>query len=158
MIHSAAGIDPKQPPSIGEILIMRRSIIVLLAIVSSFGADVAKAANDGRELLRRCEKAVATAETGAEAIADNSDVQWCLGFVRGFTQMNNWYRMEGKSELFCGLGDGLQDQYAAEVLVEYLRNHPELLKMKDGALALAAFVDRFPCKSGLDESTEPPPD
>jgi hypothetical protein len=129
---------------------------VLLAIAFSIGADIAKAENDGRELLRRCEIAVAMVETGAEAISDDTDVQYCLGFVRRFTQMNNWYRKEGKSELFCGLGDELQDQYAAEVLVEYLRNHPELLDKKDVQLALAAFVDRFPCKSEPDESTEPP--
>lgn len=133
---------------------MRRCVLVLLTIVCGVGTGVANADNDGRELLRRCEKAVATVEVGAESITDDSDAQWCLGFVRGFTQMNNWYRMEGKSELFCGLGDGLQDQYAAEVLVEYLRHHPELLDMKDGTLALAAFVDRFPCEIEPDEPSD----
>ena len=100
---------------------------------------------DGNRLLEQCTNAVNYAD-GARKI-DYEKLGFCLGFMQGLTNMNQLYEvsLDRKNVLFCTPREVTNGQLA-RVVVKYLKEHPEDLHLHEATLAIAAFVEAFPCK------------
>jgi len=112
----------------------------LVAVLSTTAS-----AQDGNELLRQCEDTI----VDANSLYDHDKIRIfsagaCFGLMQGITHLNLFYQNK-KNPLFCLPGDGITNGQAARVVIKYLRDHPEKLHEIGSLLAIAAFVQAFPC-------------
>jgi hypothetical protein len=74
-----------------------------------------------------------------------SNVAWCLGYITGFTGGYRYGIDEATTPDFGILGPASEQK--VQVLVTWLRMHPELLHLSPDTLTWAAFAEALPCPS-----------
>ncbi|WP_341580825.1 Rap1a/Tai family immunity protein [Marinobacter metalliresistant] len=112
-----------------------------LFIVFSFQANA-----DGNDLLQKCNKAVQFMDSPPEN-PDFGSIGFCLGMMQGITNLNSVYEIRLEDEaLFCGPEDGINNGQATRIVVKYLKDNPQDLHQHEGVLAIAAFMDAYPCE------------
>ena len=83
----------------------------------------------GNELLKRCE--------------DNDAVQraFCVGYVIGVADMVE----EGPSGLIC-VATGVSNGQLSDIVVKFLRDHPERRHYSANSLVGVALMETYPCQ------------
>ena len=104
---------------------------------------------NGHQLLVQCSDAVRAPAgnlTSPEQVVGGA---LCIGLVRGVVEINKFYEVAPDDRtLFCSpSGESLAQ--AIQVIVGFLRAHPERLAQQDTRLILAAFREAYPCKGEL---------
>jgi len=107
-----------------------RYAIMNLALVGVLALPRPAAALDGNELLDRC-----THEDEAVEL-------WCMGYASGW-HGRNAIRAKGDSNPIC-FPEARASQFK-DVLVKYLKNHPETRHQHAVLLTFKAFKEAFPC-------------
>ncbi len=107
-----------------------RYAIMILALVGVLALPRPAAAIKGNELLERC-----THEAQALEL-------WCMGYVSGW-QGRNDIRIKGTAKFIC-FPEARVSQFK-DVLVKYLKNHPETRHQNAVPLTWRAFKEAFPC-------------
>ena len=82
----------------------------------------------GNYLLDTCEK------------TDNISSSFCIGTILAY------YDMLYEMEYYCGDGSQRTPGQIRDVVVKYLREHPEHRDTRASALAFFAIIDAFNCK------------
>lgn len=113
-----------------------RVTIVLLALSGAGTVHGTDYRHDGNELLKRCQ-----AVTQSLSYENLLDFYWCLGFLEGVTSMHP-STLPPRS---C-LPEGGTYTQVMQVLVKYLKDHPERLHEDQTVLTVDALVTAFPCK------------
>jgi hypothetical protein len=98
--------------------------ILLLVFTASVSAQATVVFDTGNELLSTCD--------------DPKGRPYCLGTAAGFSDM---LQTMGKT---CADKTVTRGQ-AADVVIGFLRNHPELRNKTAASLARAALTEAFPC-------------
>ncbi len=123
---------------------MIRVSLGFLIIITTFCPVPAYA--DGHYLLSRCQNALKIVQNPTK-YSSRTDMAYCYGLLQGVREMNQLYQLKLKqSAYFC-----LDDQYlghreSAELVVNFLRKHPEKLNKNETALVVQAFRDMYPCQ------------
>ena len=106
----------------------------------------AQANADGNELLQKCNKAVQFMDNPPQN-PDFGSIGFCLGMMQGITNLNSVYEVRLSEEaLFCGPENGINNGQATRIVVKYLKDNPQALHQHEGVLAIAAFMDAYPCE------------
>lgn len=102
---------------------------------------------DGNKLLKSCTAGlrVINKDKGLSS-TELVDATYCAGLVQGITDTNRINRMSGSSPLFCIPGDVIDKGQATRIVVNYLRAHPEKMKMHESNLVIDALMEAFPCR------------
>jgi len=104
---------------------------------------------DGKKLIENCEMALAYLEGGNMSGFENArtdEFMTCAGYVEGFIDLNYQYQgMLGKDALFCLPEKKLDKLEGMREVIEYAREHPELLKEEESYVVSAAFSTKYPC-------------
>lgn len=87
----------------------------------------------GNQLLDDCE-------------AVNADLSFCLGFIRGASDLNDLMDVIENRHTFC-LPDHVTLGQAKDVVLRYLREHPADRHLPGAALVIGAMRSAFPCGS-----------
>ena len=122
------------------------ALLVVVAVLSLPSRCFAATKDDGNQLLKSCEAALTVADGVVQTLEGSLMAGFCLGFVQGMSQMNDFYvsnTQKGRI-LFC-TPDGVTSGQAARLVVKYLRDHPELLHEDEFVLAVWALNVAFPC-------------
>jgi len=106
---------------------------------------------DGEQLMKNCETALAYLEgsnLSQFASARAEEYMTCPGYIEGVIDLNYQYQaMLGKDSIFCLPEKKLDKVVGMKVVIEYMREHSELLKEDEGYLVSAAFSTKYPCIS-----------
>jgi hypothetical protein len=127
---------------------MKILIVVLMLLVSNVSYGELK--DDGNKLLRDCSDAIELMD-GKQMEVRIGPVH-CFGRLKGMKEMNRYYRylLEHKNvkswTMFCLPRAGVPATQSAQVVVKYLKAHPEKLHESSFPLILEAFREAFPCK------------
>ena len=114
---------------------MRLPIFALIWLIAAT-PSVASTTVDGNTLLKECQKAIKLVDDDDAKYGDVYDIGSCTGFIHGLMTVPN--------TIFC-IPVNVSTNQAIRVLVRYLEEHPEVLHLAKGKLALDAFADAFPC-------------
>ena len=72
---------------------MNRLMLTIAAFtLSCLIASAPASADNGNELLSRCQKALNYIETEAYIESEAGDAMWCLGYLQSFTKINYYYK------------------------------------------------------------------
>lgn len=119
-------------------------IATFILFVVMIAVPCYSASDDGNELLAQCNAAVDRDTSNAEKILSGG---FCVGFVQGITQMNQYYEMHSRKDaVFCTPQGGITNEKAERIVLKYLNEHPEELHEHKIILAIKAFVKALPCK------------
>jgi hypothetical protein len=105
---------------------------------------------DGNTLLQQCQAALAMAAPPAEGQSPEDAVMTmvrgsrCIGVLDGVSVTNKVFGEAYGVRLFCE-PEGFLSFQAARLVVNYLKAHPEKLKIQEVVLVIAAMKDVFPC-------------
>jgi hypothetical protein len=104
---------------------MRAVLVLPLLFVASVSAQAAVVFDTGNELLSMCD--------------DSQGRPYCLGTAAGY------------SDMLQTIGETCADRnvtrgQAADVVIRFLRDHPEVRNKTASSLARAALKEAFPCK------------
>lgn len=91
-----------------------------------------------------------------ELCTDNidSDTGLCLGRINGLDAGLAFSKMKGSASLVCIPSDVTMSR-RRDVLVAYLKEHPDRRQIFWGTLALAAWSSAWPCPSGFSMKYNP---
>jgi hypothetical protein len=126
-------------------------VLVLLAALMFLLSNLVLA-DDGNNLLSQCNVAVnimdgkkLTADTQWGIDAGNS--MYCFGLLQGVIRLNKIYEVSlRKNALFCTANSKISNGEAARIVVNYLKENPEMQNEPDFAIAINALIEAFPCK------------
>jgi len=114
---------------------VNRILALILFAAACIGSHVHANQISGRELLAFC-----TGSAGPESKA------YCNGYITAAVETHAtwslWNRME---RVFC-FPKGDKFAYAFEVVVAYLKSHPEELDFEASSLVLNSLNQAFPCE------------
>jgi hypothetical protein len=111
---------------------------LLVASLSGSSRPALADFQSGNSLLSRC-----------RSDASLADRQYCLGYVTGAADFAIQDERNNKAmDKVCWINipDGVTSGQLLEILVKYLREHPERLHYQGGYLIIEAFHQAFPCK------------
>jgi hypothetical protein len=126
-------------------------LTLVLLVLNAFGEKpkAAQSVLDGAAVLRTCGFALDVSVTRPRRIKhrrDAFDYGYCMGLVQG-THAN-----ASAGNLFCP-PDGVRTPHVLELVVSFVKAHPDL-EQKDGAYIVRwALADEYPCP-GQDRSQE----
>ncbi len=130
---------------------MNKIVTVLLAAFLLPSANMAPA-DDGSNLLAQCNVAVSIMDgrkltDDAQGSVDAGNSMYCFGLLQGIINLNKIYAVSlRENALFCTPITNLTNGQAARIVVNYLRNRPEMQSEPDFAVTVNALIDAFPCK------------
>lgn len=105
--------------------------LLILAGLLMF-AGVASA-DTGNQLLQHCDK-----------LEDNLSFGMCFGYVLGATDAQLGVMVGLKSCLYR-IPDQVTNQQAVDIVIKYLKEHPEKRQIVGATLVLKAMSEAFPC-------------
>lgn len=120
------------------------SVLGLLLLFS----NMALAERDGNDLLSQCSVALNIFDEPSRSptLEDFQNQAHCFGVMGGMLGLNKMYQpLFGKLSLFCA-PDGISSGQGAQIVVKYLKSHPESLHLNYIMLAVRAFKESYPCK------------
>jgi len=127
---------------------MKPAAWLLLASIFLFVPTIARAALDGNELLQKCEP-IEKLYSDPESLSSKqaSGVVYCLGYIGSFIETFYFQRMAKivPALPYCLPGDGLSQKEIVNVVVEYLKSHPEELAKPAGYHIFMALREEYPC-------------
>jgi len=132
-----------------------RAVVVVVAVVVCWFLCCAQARaqaapdSSGHDLLKRC-GTVARFSDDPGAVAaftdeESVDFGYCVGFLSATSGVLRNTVLADRSEI-CLPAD-LTIARVADVVVQYLRGHPDRLDQPDIGLTLSALEEAYPCKS-----------
>jgi hypothetical protein len=130
---------------------MRKTICTLLVGFICLSSNVAfgvDAGVPGHEWLLKCEAAVNLMDNRIQnpGEEDYGNGFFCLGLMQGINHLNLAYQgLLGKEALYC-VPPNLNNGPTAQIVVKYLKEHPERLHEEGIILVVAALKEAFPCK------------
>jgi len=127
---------------------MRKSILaIFLTLGAASSSEVRASGNDGNRLLAECNLVIRMMDDGvAPSASEGPKVARCLGMMQGITSLNMVYQAKDRdSALFCLPSNGMSVGQAARIVVKYMRDNPSELHNEESLVAIAAFIDAYPC-------------
>lgn len=125
---------------------MRASILVIFVTLiltdSAFGTKTS-APVTGNELLSLC-----SGWSGGQIApaADAYDSDECLGFIQGLTDSTQAMRYADRPSCIFAMPEGGTYGQVIDIVMNYLRAHPESRQRSAANLAIAALKAVWPCK------------
>lgn len=118
------------------------SLHIFAILVATYSSGVLA---DGNKLLSQCNTAIQILD--GDTLPKNAYIAAsCLGLVQGITNLNLLYQVDKTNNtFFCLPAGGINNGQAARIVVKYLKEHPEKLHENESVLAIAAFVEAYPC-------------
>lgn len=117
-------------------------ILTLLSLSLCWSASTQA---DGKLLQKYC-SAVPEFQQNPVNFNRGRDLGYCLGLLKGIREMNHFYELKSpKQAYFCLNGTSLTNQRAAQLVLDYLQQHPEHLERNDSVVVIQAFRSAFPC-------------
>ena len=127
-------------------------VIVLLGSVLALGAATTQsvpADRTGTAFLRKCNPVVRDADgedvSAEEAVQGLQCMSYLQGFLDGYELAAHTFESQYK-RVMCPPKGGIENEQAARIVVEYLREHPEELHATDRVLVFIALARAFPCE------------
>ncbi len=124
---------------------MRKSILAIFLTLGAASSSEVRAS--GNELLAECNLVIRMMDDGvAPSAREGPKVGRCLGMMQGITSLNMVYQVKDRdSALFCLPSNGISNGQAARIVVKYMRDNPSELHNEQSLVAIAAFIDAYPC-------------
>jgi hypothetical protein len=130
-----------------EILIMGRRNVKIAGFVFSacFLFNALVWAADGYNLLLSCQEAVK--HDDGEEDADIEKAGLCTGYVRGvYSTLYAFQDVLPPKLKICFPNEWMEAEQLTNILLAFLKDHPDQLYAPDTALIYSAFKAAFPCK------------
>ncbi len=85
--------------------------------------------------------------TDVQGGVDAGNSMYCFGLLQGVISLNKMYEVSlRKNALFCTPNSKITNGEAAKIVVNYLKEHPEMQHEPDFAITINALLEAFPCR------------
>lgn len=119
------------------------TIGVTAALTFSFPAF---AAITGDDLLARCSASEKSMHGEKLTAAEMLDSMWCVGYLSGLLDGFGVAEFRvGNEKMVCPAEEGLSRSQALDIILRYLRDHPEERPKSGRRYALVALSKALPC-------------
>lgn len=102
---------------------------------------------DGNMLLKACTAGLKVINKEKDLSSKELvDAAFCAGLIQGITDVDRINKSSGGSSFFCPPGNVINKAEATQIVVDYLRAHPEKRKQPETMLVIDALKGAFPCR------------
>jgi hypothetical protein len=128
---------------------MQTAILISIVILTLVFPSSPRAQQDGNELLRGCEFAMAAIEQRRKNVTESG--AYCGAYIRGVMDMvylmNQGYRDAGLSNAAVNIciPDKATTGQVIRTVTKFMRDTPEMLHEPEIVLVLSALKKGFPC-------------
>jgi hypothetical protein len=127
---------------------MRKSILaIFLTLGAASSSEVRASGHDGNRLLDKCNRVIRAVDDGVAPSATSEGIEagHCIGLIKGIIKLNMVYQAKDRdSALFCPPSK-ISSGQAVRIVVKYMRDNPSELHNEESLVAIAAFIDAYPC-------------
>lgn len=101
-------------------------------------------AHDGDEFLKQCSLAV---EGKNQSREDVTSALWCLWYMSNINNIHSFHDSDFREDkTFCLPAEDLSASQKLNVVLQYIKDHPETQNQSVDLLILKSFVEAYPCK------------